>query len=183
MCDYVIRRSRRKTLSLEITRELSVLVRSPLRLSKREIDRFVEGHAGWISENLEKQRRRLECGPFRQLTDAEKAALRRQAMEYLPERVAVFSRRMGLTPTGIKITGAQKRYGSCSSKNSLCFSFRLMLCPPEAIDLVVVHELAHIRHKNHGREFYACIASVLPDYKARQKLLKYAAGQTEAEPE
>lgn len=175
MLEYTVRRSSRKTLSLEITRDLTVLVRSPLRLPKHEIDRFVEGHAGWIVQHLEKQRLHLENGPFRPLTAAEEDTLRRRAKEYLPGRVALFSRLMGLTPTGLKITGAQKRYGSCSGKNSLCFSFRLMLCPPEAIDLVVVHELAHIRHKNHSREFYDCIASILPDYIARRKLLSGAA--------
>ena len=78
---------------------------------------------------------------------------------------------MGLEPTNIKITGAKARFGSCSSKNSLCFSWRLMMRPPEAVDCVVVHELAHIAQKNHGRTFYALMASVLPDYKERQKLL------------
>ena len=47
-----------------------------------------------------------------------------------------------------------------------------MLYPPEAIDYVVVHELAHIPHKNHGREFYACVAEILPDYKKRRALLR-----------
>ena len=79
---------------------------------------------------------------------------------------------MGLTPTGIKITAARKRYGSCSGKNSLCFSCFLMRCPEEAIDLVVVHELCHIRVKNHSAAFYALLAQYLPDYKERKKLLK-----------
>ena len=47
-----------------------------------------------------------------------------------------------------------------------------MLCPPEAVDLVVVHELAHIQHKNHGPAFYALLASVFPDHKERKKLLR-----------
>ena len=79
---------------------------------------------------------------------------------------------MGLTPAGISITGAEKRFGSCSGKNRLCFSWRLMLYPPEAVDYVVVHELAHIRHKNHGRDFYALVASILPDYRQREALLR-----------
>ena len=79
---------------------------------------------------------------------------------------------MGVTPTGLKITTARKRYGSCSGKNSLCFSCFLMNCPEEAIDLVVVHELCHIREKNHGPRFYALLEQYLPDYKERKKLLK-----------
>ena len=79
---------------------------------------------------------------------------------------------MGLVPAGITITGAATRYGSCSGKNSLCFSCFLMNCPEEAIDLVVVHELCHIREKNHGPRFYALLEQFLPDYKARKKLLR-----------
>jgi predicted metal-dependent hydrolase len=79
---------------------------------------------------------------------------------------------MGLEPTGVGITGAEKRFGSCSAKNRLSFSWRLMRYPEAAVDYVVVHELAHIRHKNHGKEFYALIESYMPDYKERRKLLK-----------
>ena len=79
---------------------------------------------------------------------------------------------MGVEPTGIKITAARTRYGSCSGKNSLCFSCFLMNCPEEAIDLVVVHELCHIRVKNHGPQFYALLAQVLPDYRQRREGLK-----------
>ena len=83
-----------------------------------------------------------------------------------------YGRLMGLMPTGLTITDARKRFGSCSGKNRISFAWRLMRYPEEAIDYVVVHELAHIRHKNHGEAFYQLIASVLPDYKERIKLLK-----------
>ena len=79
---------------------------------------------------------------------------------------------MGLVPAGIKITSARTRFGSCSGKNSICFSWRLMLYPPEAIDYVIVHELAHIRHHDHSPAFYALIEQHLPDWKVRMKLLK-----------
>ena len=106
--------------------------------------------------------------------EEERLAYIQKAKNYLPGRVVHFSTLMGLTPAGIKITGAATRYGSCSSKNRLCFSWRLMRYPDEAIDAVVVHELAHIAHKNHGRDFYDCINSVMPDYVLRKKLLKTA---------
>ena len=98
--------------------------------------------------------------------------LKDAARAILPEKTAYWSRRMGVTPTGLRITSARKRYGSCSSKNSLCFSCFLMRYPEEAIDLVVVHELCHILEKNHGPRFYALLEQYLPDYKERKKLLK-----------
>ena len=105
-------------------------------------------------------------------TPADILALKAKARAVLPEKVAYWSEKMGIRPTGLKITTARKRYGSCSGKNSLCFSCFLMDCPEEAIDLVVVHELCHIREKNHGPRFYALLGQYLPDYKERKKLLR-----------
>ena len=171
MESYELIRSRRKTLALEITRDCRVLVRSPLRLSQAKIDAFVESHAGWIQNHLEQQRQRIASAPPPP-TEADITALKAKARAVLPEKVAYWSVKMGVRPTGLKITAARKRYGSCSGKNSLCFSCFLMDCPEAAIDLVVVHELCHIREKNHGPRFYALLERYLPDYKERKKLLK-----------
>jgi len=170
MENYELIRSRRKTLALEITRDCRVLVRAPQRISQARIDAFVAQHADWIVRHLERQRQRAASAPPPP-TEADIAALKAQARAILPEKVAYWSKKMGMTPTGIKITSARKRYGSCSEKNSLCFSCFLMQCPEAAIDLVVVHELCHIKVRNHGPDFYALLAQYLPDYKERKKLL------------
>lgn len=172
MYSYQVKRSRRKTMSIEITRELSVLVRCPLRLSKKEIERFLAKNEAWISTHLEIMKKRAELEQVHVLSEIQVSALKERAKEVLPRRVAYFAALTGLFPTGIKITSAEKRFGSCSAKNSLCFSYRLMLYPPEAVDYVVVHELAHIQYKNHGKQFYALIERILPDYKNRERLLK-----------
>ena len=171
MESYELIRSRRRTLALEITRDCRVLVRAPLRLSQAKIDAFVESHAAWIQTHLEQQRQRMASAPPPP-TPADILALKAKARAVLPEKVAYWSEKMGIRPTGLKITAARKRYGSCSGKNSLCFSCFLMRQPEAAIDLVVVHELCHIREKNHGPRFYALLEQYLPDYKERKKLLK-----------
>ena len=171
MRNYELIRSRRKTLSLEITKEGRVVVRSPMRLSKQAIDAFVQKHEGWIVKKLALVSERAAAAPPPE-TPEEIEALKEAARRHLPERVAYWSAVTGLKPTGIKITTARKRYGSCNGKNSLCFSCFLMRCPEEAIDLVVVHELCHIREKNHGPRFYALLAHYLPDYQERKKLLR-----------
>lgn len=168
--DYTLIRSRRRTMALQITPEGQVVVRAPQRTAQAVIDRFVESHADWIAKHAEKQRQRRENHP--PLAEAEITALRQKAREVLPSRVAHYAAIMGVAPTGIKITSAKTRFGSCSSKNSLCFSLYLMAYPDRAIDYVVVHELAHIRQKNHSPAFYAEVAKVMPDYKERLKLLK-----------
>ena len=168
--DYTLIRSSRRTMALEITRDGRLLVRAPQRAPQAVIDRFVASHTDWIAAHLEKQRQRAQAHP--PLTEDELAALRQKARDILPGRVAHYAEWMGVTPTGVKITGAKTRFGSCSAKNSLCFSLYLMAYPDAAVDYVVGHELAHIRHKNHSPAFYAEVARVMPDYRERRKLLK-----------
>ena len=167
---YELIRSGRKTLALEITRDCRVVVRAPRRLSKAQIDGFVAKHKAWIADHLEQQRRRAALAPPAP-TPAELAALKEKARQLLTPKVAFWSQQMGLFPTGVKITAARTRYGSCSGKNSLCFSCFLANAPEAAMDLVVVHELCHIRVKNHGPAFYALLERTLPDWRERKKLL------------
>lgn len=168
--EYVLVRSGRKTLAVEVTRDGRVVVRAPLRLSQKRIDAFLMEHEAWIREHLDVQRKRRENHP--EPTAEQRDEYIRLAKEILPEKVERFGAVMGLHPTGITITGAQKRFGSCSAKNRICFSWRLMMYPEEAVDYVVVHELAHIRHKDHSKAFYACVEEVLPDWRARRAMLK-----------
>lgn len=167
---YEIVRSRRRTVALEVTREGRVLVRAPLRMPQGEIKRFVASHSAWLEKAQAKVAARQAAHP--PLTEQETAALRQRAKELLTDRVAHYAAIMGVTPTSVKITSARTRFGSCSGKNGICFSLYLMQYPEEAIDYVVVHELAHIRHHDHSPAFYAEVAKVLPDYKERMKLLK-----------
>ena len=171
MENYELIRSRRKTLALEITTDCRVLVRAPMRMAQSRIDAFVEHHAAWIAKHLEQQRQRAASAPPPP-TAEEIAALKEKARAILPEKVAYWSRQMDVTPTGLKITSARKRFGSCSGKNSLCFSCFLMRYPEAAIDLVVVHELCHTKEKNHSPRFYALLEQYLPDHKERRNLLK-----------
>lgn len=168
--NYALVRSDRKTLAVEVTRDGQVVVRAPLRLSQKRIDAFLAEHQAWIDEHLEIQKKRRENHP--EPSEEQMKEYIRMAREVLPGKVQYYSRIMGLLPTGVTITGARKRFGSCSGENRICFSWRLMMYPEEAIDYVVVHELAHIRHKNHSKAFYACVEEVMPDWKERRNLLK-----------
>ncbi len=170
MKEIEIIRSKRRTLSLEVKEDCSVVLRAPLWCSKKTIDSFISEKTEWLISALERQEKVMLNKP--KLDETKIAELKKSAKEFLPERVRYYSEVMNVKPTGIKITSAKKRFGSCSTKNSLCFSYMLMLYPPEAIDYVVVHELAHIRFHNHGKEFYKVIESVLPDYRNSEKLLK-----------
>lgn len=172
MHPYTIIRSNRRTMALEVTSALEVVARVPRRCPETMVEAFVAAHGDWIEKAMATVRRRQEAAAARRVTPEQEAHLRQLAAQVIPRRVAHYGALMGLTPTGVRITGAQKRFGSCSGKNSLCFSWRLMQYPMEAVDYVVVHELAHIRHHNHGAAFYALVEQTMPDYRRRQTLLR-----------
>ena len=97
---------------------------------------------------------------------------RRQAKSYLPSRVSRFADALGLSYRSIKINGAKKRWGSCSSAGNLNFTWRLMMAPVEMIDYVIDHELCHLTHPNHSRAFWESVGSAVPDYKQKRKWLR-----------
>lgn len=171
MTDYRIVRSKRKSLAIEVTRDLEVVLRAPFFVTDAQIERFVEGHREWLKKAIERVKERREN--YAPLSDEQITALKKAAKEYIPPKVMEYSTIMGLKPSGIKITSARTRFGSCSGKNSLCFSYLLMQKPLKAVDYVIVHELAHIKHKNHGKRFYALVEKYMPDYRERNKLLKH----------
>ena len=169
--DYTVVRSDRRTIAIQIKRDGRVVVRAPYAATDEDVRQLVEKHRDWIEKNLTRQREKPAGSPP-EPTEQEMEELRRRGQEILPGRVAYWAARMGVAPTGIRITAARSRWGSCSGKNSLRFSLFLMRYPMEAIDAVVVHELAHIRHKNHGPDFYRLVEGTLPDYRKRIVLLK-----------
>lgn len=167
---YRLIRSSRRTLALEVSAEGEVIVRSPNKMPLAAIEAFVQSHDAWIEKALKKQEERQARHPSPSPEQIE--AYRNRAEAYIPDRVAYFSAIMGISPTNVRITGAKKRFGSCSPKNALCFSLYLMQYPDEAVDYVVVHELAHTVHHNHGPLFWNTVAKYIPDYKRRRALLK-----------
>ena len=97
---------------------------------------------------------------------------RHLAKAYLTERTLKYAASMGLTPITINITSAKTRWGSCSSKKSINFSWRLIMAEDKVIDYVVVHELAHLAQLNHSHKFWSIVQSILPDYEERKRCLR-----------
>lgn len=168
--DYKIIYSDRKSLSIQITKNCEIVVRAPKRIKNDVLLSFVQKHSGWIQEKLAAQKRRNDRYP--EPSEGEYEELIKMAREILPARVEYYSALMGVSPSHISINRAKTRFGSCSDKGRINFSCRLMRYPAAAIDYVVVHELAHLKHLDHSRAFWAFVESVLPDYKERKRLLK-----------
>lgn len=97
---------------------------------------------------------------------------RATARKVLTERVRLYAQKFGLKYTKIRISSARTRWGSCSSRGTLSFTWRLVMAPLEVVDYVVIHELAHLRVKNHSAVFWAEVGRMMPDFKRQRDWLK-----------
>jgi hypothetical protein len=209
-------RSRRRTITLVVTSDSTLLVRAPLRASTSHIESVVKKKSAWIRQKLFEVSQRpqapakefvngeefLYLGQTYKLCLVEQAAkdieltdklclsarvkpiarfvLRRwykaAALKVIGRRCQWYADAAGYKPVSIKITEARKRWGSCGSKGTLNFSWRLIMAPLEVIDYVVVHELSHLGQLNHSPAFWRRVADILPDYKKREQWLKENGG-------
>lgn len=173
--EYELIRSRRRSIGIEVTWDGEVRVRAPYAAPIDKINALLESRAGWIEETRDKirvRKQQMDQTGIKRLNQAELEELADQAAEYIPQRVAFFAKKMGVTYGRITIRNQKSRWGSCSAKGNLNFNCFLMMTPPEVIDYVVVHELCHRREMNHSKAFWACVEEVLPDYKKQERWLK-----------
>ncbi len=166
---YTLVRSNRKTIALQLAPDGSLTVRAPLRMPARDIQQFVESKRSWIEAHRAKLPDKTDVP---RLSTEELYALADQAMKRIPERVAHFAPLVGVTYGRITIRNQRSRWGSCSSQGNLNFNCLLMLCPPEVIDYVVVHELCHRKEMNHSPRFWAEVERIMPEYKQHRKWLR-----------
>lgn len=173
MIDYEIIYSKRKTISIEITPEGKVLVRSPKRVPEKEIKDFLEAKEDWVLKHLrciqQEQEYRASIEP---LSEEEIKALKDSAKFYFPQKVEEYAKLMGVTYGKITIRFQHSLWGSCSSKGNLNFNCLLMRLAPELRDYVIVHELSHRKHMDHSAAFWKTVEKVLPDYGIRRQTLR-----------
>ena len=166
-------RSRRKTISLEIRRDLSVCLRVPLKTTDSEICAFLREKEGWIRKHLQEMQRKAEVQrQIPKLTNEELQELAERACRVFPEKVAYYAKKLGVTYGMITIRNQKTRWGSCSAKGNLNFNCLLMLTPEEVVDYVVVHELCHRIEMNHSKRFWNLVERILPDYRQSRMWLK-----------
>ena len=168
-------KSNRKTIAIEIKKDLRVVVRAPIFAKDREIQRFVEEKSAWIEKSVEKVRLRNERekqNPLAKFTPEQIRSLADKALEIVPKRVEYYAKIMGVRYGRITIRNQVSRWGSCSSKGNLNFNCLLMLCPTQVLDYVVVHELCHLKQMNHSHKFWSEVSRFCPEYEQHRKWLK-----------
>jgi len=169
---YTLIRSQRRSVSLQINEDATLVVRAPMRASMRYIMSVICKNETWIIKTQQETHRENQIASFIQLSDAQKRHYKKAARHIITQRVSFFASQHGFEYGKIRITSASRRWGSCNEKNDLCFTWKLVLARPGAVDYVVVHELAHTVHKNHGKRFWAKVEKILPEYKMENKWLK-----------
>jgi predicted metal-dependent hydrolase len=209
-------RSRRRSITLVVTQDSTLVVRAPLRASISYIESMIRKKSAWIRQKLFEVSLRPKA-PAKEFVNGEeflylgqayklclvehankdieltdklclsarvkpiaryilKRWYKSAALKIIGQRCQCYADATGLKPVAIKITEARKRWGSCGSKGTLNFSWRLIMAPMEVIDYVIVHELAHIGQLNHSPAYWRKVADILPDYKKREKWLKENGG-------
>ena len=168
---YELKRSNRKTISVEINREAKIIVRAPLKMKISDIELFVQSKSDWIDKHLASIKEKLVSVP-RKLTEEEKNELKKNAKIIISPRVEYFAKLMGVSFWRMTIKLQKTKFGSCSSKNNLNFNAIVALMPSEISDYVIVHELAHLKQMNHSIAFWKEVEKIIPDYKTKRKWLK-----------
>ncbi len=171
--EYRLIRSRRKTISVEITEDAAVIVRAPKWSPLYEINSFVDKNRDWIDKHLKKaldRRDRAEAAPPMDKNEWE--MLRLDAMATIPVKVWRYAILLGVDYGRVTIGNQKTLWGSCSAKGNLSFNRLLMKMPENIQDYVVVHELCHRLEMNHSKAFWEHVAKVIPDYKKCRKYLR-----------
>ncbi len=168
-------KSNRRSVGITIKPGGEIIIRAPRLMPNHVILSFVQEKAAWILKTYEKQ---SKIQPFSSIEEKSHQTLalekryRDAARDYIPKRVEYYHQFTGGHYEKITIRDQKTRWGSCSSNGTLSFSFRLMLAPPRVLDYVIVHELCHLTHMNHSKEFWNMVENILPDYKEHRKWLK-----------
>lgn len=182
----IITNKKLKNLTIRIDPNKGVIVKNP-NYPLTTVRTFVEQKAKWIAQktSLANQRKSIptllrEEGKIIYL--GEKIDLhvnmdvdtfyKDQTKRLVEKIVEEQSFIMGVKPITIKYRKAKKRWGSCSFKNELSFNTSLSQLPLECITYIVIHELAHIKHKHHQKDFWHCVEEYMPEYKVCEKILK-----------
>jgi len=139
----------------------------PPWMAEADVDRIIAAHRDWIARERAKQRPRLRLDP-QFVSEAEARRAARELVTMLAEEEAD---ELDVRWSRIEIRDQRSRWGSCSTRGTLSFNWRLVLAPFEVLDYVVVHELCHLREPNHSRRFWRLVESRRPGWRAQRDWL------------
>ena len=157
-------RSRRISIRVHPVKGVSVSV--PYIVPYAAARLFFEARRQWVIDTMARQREKYRDIP--QASPEEVEALRLQARKELPERLAVLAERYGFRYNRVAIKHNATNWGSCSSKGNINLNLSILRLPGILRDYVLLHELCHLRHQDHGHSFHLLLEHVLTDHILRE---------------
>ncbi|GHQ08411.1 metalloprotease [Helicobacter pylori] len=174
-----------KTLSLNITPSLEVILKMPDSCPQNRAHAFLKEQEAWLQKTLSAMQEKyslLRSQTYQNkilVFDEEKNAndytlteLKKILKTYLEQKLPLSAQKMQTSYTHFSVRNNAKVLGSCSYHNRLSFALLLVCAKKEAIDYVIIHELAHTIHKNHSKNFWRCVEIFCPNYRALREYLK-----------
>ena len=166
--EYTVIRSNIKNTYIQI-KDGKVIVKAPKRVSDKYIKEVVSEKEKWILKKLEEEKNR-------KIQEEQEEPIKREDLlelkEIINESAHKFAKSIGEYPNKITIKDMKYAWGSCTGKRNIAINMKLARKKREIIEYVVLHELCHLKHMNHSKEFWALVESNMKDYKIYRKELK-----------
>lgn len=160
--EVVFRKSlRSRSISIRVHPVKGVSVSVPYIVPYAAAKLFFQARRGWILETMERQRQKYK--DVKVASPSEIEALRRQAKAQLPVRLAELAARYGFTYNRVAIKHNASNWGSCSTKGNINLNLNIVRLPKVLQDYVLIHELCHLRHPDHGHGFHLLLEHLLTD--------------------
>lgn len=160
--EVVFRKSRRsRSVSIRVHPVKGVTVTVPYLVPYAVAELFFRSRRGWVIKTMARQKQRIADSPVATASDIEN--LRRQAKSELPPRLAELASRYGFIYNRVAIKHNTSNWGSCSSKSNINLNLNIVRLPKILQDYILLHELCHLRHHDHGHAFHLLLEHVLTD--------------------
>ncbi len=162
--------SRYRKITIGVNKKGEVRISAPYFVSAKKAISFFVSSREWVAEALEKCRKRMDEKPS--LSEYDIAMMREEAAAVLPKRLAELAGEYGFSYNAVRLKHNSSNWGSCSAKKNINLNISLIRLPDELRDYVMLHELCHLKHMNHGPEFHALLESVCPDHLGKKRVLR-----------